>query len=206
MIIRIFIALIFPVSLFAQNELTGYYNSCGSGRSLNINYIHKLNENSNIGGGLLVNLKRNGMHDNNNNVYYKRLHPEKFHEYFGVNFFYERRILSGKSPLPLFFITDVQLKYSRTKDRAFVPYVDWEINPLGLLVESKASFGPFLWNQYSFGLGFDIPLVDKLSITQKLGGGVEFIFGRDPFLFGGSHPAWEFAYLYNIGIKYQLNK
>jgi hypothetical protein len=205
-IIKYFLTLIFPAMLYSQNELVGNFNSCHSGRTIDLIYNIKIKEKSKMGIGVLFNLKTQFMNGDQQDFFKKRLYPSNFKECFGLHFYYLNYFKNTTSTLKWFWFADTQLKHSKTKNRGYTVLIDTIENPLQYLVYYQSNWGPFTWLQTSIGFGMDLPLNKRFSLTQKIGQGLEFIRGYDKeLLFTYDNKInWEFAFIYNVGLVYKL--
>ncbi len=190
----------------SQNELVGNFNSCHSGRSIDLIYNFKIKEKSKIGIGLLFNLKTQFMIGNQQDFFKKRLYPTNFKEYFGLHLYYLNYFNNTKSTLKWFWFTDIQLKHSKTNNRGYTILLDTLVNPMEYKVYYQEQWGPFTWLQTTIGFGMDFPLNNRFSLTQKIGQGIEVIKGFDEQLTFtyDNKIQWEFAFIYNVGLVYKL--
>jgi len=190
-----------------QNELIGNFNSCHSGRSVDLIYNHIFKKDFKFGLGILFNLNNLNMPDNQGNIYKKRLHAENFSQRFGLQVFFIQPIFKKLTDLQIDFFYNLQLKRATTQNRFFSPYLDQEINPYFLLVESNFSSDPYFWIQNTFGIGLEFKLFQQFYLNQKLGFGIELIHLRFPENY--IQPKkwdWAFAKQFNVGLVYKLKK
>lgn len=204
-LIKFIFIVLFPTISFTQNEIVGNFNSCHSGRTIDILYNFNLKNRSSIGIGLLYNINLNYLKDDQANLFKKRLYARKPYEFFGIHAYYHKILFSPNETVSFFYFADAQIKYSSTRNRSFTPYVDWDKNPLQLLVLNNYSLGPFLWYQQTIGLGMMFSINDKYKISQKIGWGGELLYGTDKQLLGETKKYWfEFSTMYNCSLIYNL--
>ncbi|MBP5982662.1 MAG: hypothetical protein KA734_02990 [Fluviicola sp.] len=207
MILRL-ILILTPLISFTQNEVSGVYNNCHSGRSIDVLYQRKVSPQSKFGIGLGCNIITKHMDDNQSNVFKKRLQPYNWKQYITFHVQYSRYFRTKNQFFKPFIGFDVQLKHAPTYTRSFVFDYNAPIEAYGLYVEYISTKGPFTWLSNTFCFGFDIQLSNQFAFTQKAGVGVEMIFGKDPaFLFTYNDPFQiEFPLIYNVGLVYQFKK
>ncbi len=189
----------------AQFGLRNSFNLTGTGRNISLLIEKDLNFKNRIGVGLRYNIGRIAHPDDQQNVFYKRLYPSSFIQHFGVEGLYQRMILRNWECIKPFISYDIQVSYSTTRNRMFLPYGE-AFNGDILYKEFLEFFGPFLFVEQYVSLGFNAHLFGPLHIYQKTGGGIIFIRGRDEKLYGTyvNPNHWEFAGIISVGLVYSI--
>ena len=208
-ILTLTILLSFTIS--AQNKRIGMqYYSTGAGKNLTGTLSIKNNKNE-YGLGLGININSIRQPDDEANIYYKRLYATKPIHFFNFNFFYQRDIFSALKKIKPFIVYDFQIKHSTTRSSMYIPF-DYDSTLVvdepeeGILYRNYIEyFGPFTWVESSIGIGINIDITNRISMTQKIGGGIYYIFGDEPKLVK-YRPEWEFMYFLNVGITYKIKK
>lgn len=202
------LALLSFATLSAQNLSLNYY-STGAGTNLTL-ACAKAWEKNELGVGLGYNINRLAHPDDKNQVYYKRLYATKPIHHINLNLFWHHKIFPSLEHINPFTFYDLQLSYSTTRNRFFVPCgFDSTIvsdTPDGKILyrELIEYFGPFYWIENNVGLGFQIDLSNKWYIQQKFGIGIHLICGKEPRLAKLNNIDWEFAGLldWSVGIRF----
>ena len=209
----IFFSVLFVSNtVFCQNLLIGF-NSTGAGRNITATYSKEFGNNE-FGLGLGVNINRITQVDDQFKVYYKRLYATEFTHYLNFNVFYQIYIFRNLKNIKPFVFYDLQIKYSTTRNRFFLPYAMDTTNVSNnpeeniLYKEYIEFFGPFTWVENTIGIGFKVNISDKWYLQQKLGFGTYFILGYDDQLFNKMFNwfEWEFAGLFQVGIGYSFGR
>lgn len=210
-IILFTLTTLISITINAQYKNIGLqYYSTGAGENLTGTLSVKKNK-SELGFGLGFNINSIRQPDDEANIYYKRLYATRPIHFFNLNFFYQRDIFSALKKIKPFIVYDLQIKHSSTRSSMYIPF-DYDSTLVvnepeeGILYRKYIEyFGPFTWVENSIGIGVNINVTDKISMTQKIGGGIHFIFGDEPKLVK-YRPYWEFMYFFNIGLTYKINK
>lgn len=206
--ILILLALVFGYFTGISQNISAGFNSTHSGRSVSATYsIEK--ENYEIGFGLGININQKKHNDDQNNLFLKRLYADNFAQYFAFKGFYHRNINFQIENVKPYFFYDLQIRYSKTRNRFTSSY------PFGFdstLISNRPNFdepvnsyGPFTWVEQTVGLGIDIQINERFFLRQKFGIGVNSILGTDNRV-KFSWYLGEFGALYNIEIGYKLQK
>ena len=204
---RILFVLFFPIALFSQNEIIGNFNSCHSGRSIDLIYNYQFKNDFKLGLGVLFNVNNRSMPDNQGNIYKKRLHAENFSQRFGLQIFCVQPIFRKFKNFEMDFFYNLQVKRAPTFNHFYTLYLDPEVNPFMLLIESELSKGTMVWLQNTFGIGIQIQLWKQFYLNQKLGFGIELMHQNFPENYVQPKKwDWAFAKQFNVGIVYKLNK
>jgi len=189
----------------AQNELGATFNSCHSGRSVDLLYGKQLTEKSKIAVGILVNINQITHPDDLELYHKKRLCATSFTEGFGIHANYNRYLNLSVFKQSVFLFSDLQLKYSGTRNVEYKKVYYDSINELQFYDGVVNYYGPFLWMQNTYGVGMDVRIIDRLMLRQKIGFGVEYIYGPDQKYSNGKKKSWlEPAFIFNIGLVYQF--
>lgn len=188
--LSLFFVLFAATSVYAQVELTAAFNSTTSGRNVSLTVSNTNKNGHEIGAGLRYNIGMLAMPDDQGNIYYKRLYPSAFGQYFGVESFYHYHILDNWEHVKPFVFYDMQVAYSTTRNN-------------DCYSKNTAQFGPFTWLEQTIGVGFKADLAGQFFISQKIGVGGCLIFGNEEQLLKSS-VAWEFGGLINVGIGYRF--
>ena len=104
----------------AQNLSLNYY-SIGSGTNLTIDFAKDWEKNE-LGFGLGYNINRLAHPDDKGQVFYKRLYAYEPLYHLNVDVFWNHRIFEKLVHIDFFSFYDLQLKYSTTRNRFFLPY------------------------------------------------------------------------------------
>jgi hypothetical protein len=204
-IIITFLFLLVVFNLDAQVDLSVSYNNIHSGNSMLILCSKKINPKYELGGGIRFNINSKEQGDDQNNVFYDRLYATEPYQYFGIDAHINRYIFLKMENVKPFIFYDLQLAYSTTHNRFF--------NPIGQLTngnyvyeETITGFGPFLWVENYVGVGFKVDLYESFFLTQRLGFGVDLIFGYDEYLsqMAVEKFAWEFGGIIDVGFGYRF--
>ena len=190
---------------YAQSDLFLNFNSTHSGRNLSFSYSKYFFEKNEFGFGLRYNINRIAHPDDQNNTYKKRLYATKPYHFLGAEVLYNRYILKSFSFIDPFVFYNLQLSYSTTRNRMFIPYT-YDGNGDVLYKEYIEIFGPFTWVEQNIGLGYKANLNGNWFIQHKLGFGTSFILGYEKKLLNKYFNwfAWEFGYIINVGIGYKF--
>jgi len=205
------LTILITITVSAQNKNIGLqYYSTGAGKNLTGTISIKNNKNE-YGLGLGININNIRQPDDQSNIYYRRLFATKPIHYLNFNFFYQRDVFSAMKKIRPFIVYDFQIKHSTTRSSMYIPF-DYDSTLVvnepeeGILYRNYIEyFGPFTWVENSLGLGIIIDVTDRISMTQKIGGGIHFILGDEPKLVK-YRPEWEFMYFFNIGLTYKIMK
>lgn len=147
------------------------------------------------------------MPDNQGNIYKKRLHTENFSQLFGLQVFCVQPIFRKFKNFEMNFFYNLQVKRAPTFNHFYTPYLDQEVNPFMLLIESKLSKGTLVWLQNTVGIGIQIHLWKQFYLNQKLGFGIELIHQKFPENYiQPKNWDWAFAKQFNVGFVYKLKK
>ncbi|HBG71651.1 MAG: hypothetical protein A2W93_06930 [Bacteroidetes bacterium GWF2_43_63] len=207
---NIFLLLVFFsfATLSAQNLSLNYY-STGTGTNLTLAYAKDWEKNE-LGFGLGYNINRIAHPDDKGHIFYKRLYATKPIHHVNLNLFWHHRIFSEMQHIKPFLFYDLQMTYSTTRNRFFVPYgFDSTIvsdTPEGKILyrEMIDFFGPFIWIENNIGVGFQVDITDKWFIQQKFGTGIHLIHGSERRLLPFRKTHWEFVGLldWSVGIRF----
>ena len=202
----------FTIHLKAQNNgLSFGYNDTHTARNIDISYNHIYREKHifSFGVHFLINKL---VHDNNNNVYYKRFFATSADQIFGGQFSYKYLIPIKKLKSELFVFYELQETYSKTRSKALFPL---GINPQNgeevfeqiLIVTDR-----ILALESTIGVGLNARVYDNLFFNIKGGlGVVNYLLVptdnnmNDPND-NSTTSDWEFAHLFSIGLSYRFKK
>jgi len=204
-IVILILTCTFLQSVIAQTDIFLNYNSTHSGRNASLSYSVKINDVNEFGLGVRVNINKLAHTDDQNNVYKNRLFATKPYHFLGAELFYNRQILKSFPYINPFLFYNVQLSYSTTRNRMFLPYT-YDVNGDVLYKEYIEIFGPFSWIEQNIGIGYKANLNHNWFIQHKLGLGTSFILGYDKRQLNKYFHwfSWEFGYLFNFGIGYRF--
>ena len=200
------IVFLFIVDGQTQIDIFTAFNSTFTGRSLSVS-ISKNHNKHEFGGGIRFNINRLSHPDDQNNTFKKRLYATKPMHYFGLKSFYYYHILKTWKHINPFIFYDLQLTYSTSRNRMFLPF-SYDTNGDVLYKEYIEFYGPFTWLEQNVGIGFKANLFSSWYIKQKIGFGTSFIMGYEKKLLGKYFNwfDWDFCYLINVGIGYRFGK
>ncbi|MFV0390765.1 MAG: hypothetical protein ACK5KP_02600 [Paludibacteraceae bacterium] len=180
------------------------YNDTHSGRSIALTMSKTYNQKNEFGLGIRYNINKVAHDDDQMNVFWNRLYAANFLQHWGVETYYHRYIIPEWECTKPYLFYDMQLSYSETKNRMYLPVMDHPEH--GKLYKKKIErFGPYTWIEQTIGAGLKSKLTERLYINQKIGAGVIFIMGNDEKLVPvpyGFH--WEFAGIYQVGLTYRF--
>ncbi|MEO0075560.1 MAG: hypothetical protein ABIK31_05565 [candidate division WOR-3 bacterium] len=201
----IFLEMILLLQVKAQTELFTGFNSTMAGRSMTIGFSNTKDTKHEIGTALRININKLAHNDDQNKSYYKRLYATKPIHFFGLQGFYHKKILNKWEHLKPFLFYDLQATYSTSRNRMLLPYT-YDANGEVLYKEYIEIFGPYTWVEQNIGIGFKADLFGNWFILQKLGFGTSFVLGYDKKRLDKYFNwfAWEFGYLFNVGIGYRF--
>lgn len=197
----------FSINSFAQNIDLSYY-STGAGKNITASYS-KIIGKSEIGFGLGYNIGSIKQPDDQNNIYYKRLFPTKLIHYLNINAFYNYYFYKKWNCIKPLLFYDLQTKYSTTRSSMYIVH-DYDSTLNGDKPEENILyrnyieyFGPFLWVENSLGVGFKVDITEKVYLKQKVGLGIQILFGEDSRLLK-QNPEWEFFPFMNVGVGIKI--
>lgn len=212
------ILILFPFYLFSQSLNFGF-NSTHSGRNVTLAY-EKQWKNHEFSFGVGYNVNKLAHNDDQFNFYKKRLFATDPEHHLNIAFTYQRYVLAKIKNIKPFVFYDLQLKYSTTRNRFFLPYT-YDSTLVanrpeeGILYrEYIENFGPFTWVEQNIGIGFIADLTHRIYLKQRFGVGVDLILGyEDKILdkrnFENSRFEWfdwEFSTLMQFSVGYRFKK
>lgn len=203
----LFLTLLFSITILkSQDDLIITYNSTIAGRNIAFGYLKTFHYKNEFGIMLRININKQTQNDDQNKVFVKRLYAKNFIQHLGIETSYRRRFLEKWKCINPFSFYDLQLTYSSTRTKAFLPYT-YDSNGDVLYKEYIISLGPFFWLENNIGIGFKTKLFKSLYLIQKAGVGITLILGKDE-TFPDSYDRieWEFGYLLSVGIIYRLKE
>jgi len=191
------ILLLLPFSVtFSQNIALNYYNT-GTGQNITANFSWDIKKNE-IGIGLGYTISTLAHPDNQGNVYYKRQFATEPLHHLNLNLFYHRYIFPDLEHINPFLFYDFQGKHSAAR------------NVINSSTDEVIYHGPYYWLDNTLGLGFNVNIIGKWYVQQKLGVGAHIIIPSDRKASRvdesrvNYNSTWEFIALLNIGIVYKL--
>lgn len=206
----IFIFCVSIININAQNnEISFGYNDTHTGRNIDISYSHICKEKHvfSIGVHFLINKL---VHDNNNNVYYKRFYATSADQVFGGQFSYKYLIPIKKLKSELFVFYELQETYSKTRSKALFPL---GINPQSgeeIFEQILIITDRILALESTVGVGLNTRVYDNLFFNIKGGlGVVNYLLVptdnnmNDPND-NSTTSDWEFAHIFSIGMSYRF--
>ena len=190
----------------SQTSIIAGYNLTHSGHSITLGGSRTIKAKHEFGGGFRYNLNRIKHPDDQNNAYLKRLYATKPIHHFGIEGYYHFYFLNKLKHIKPFTFYDIQVTYSTTRNRMFLPYC-YDTDGSILYKEYIEFFGPFTWVEQNIGIGFKADLFNNIFIYEKMGFGVAYILGHDDKDFTKIIHwfSWEFSPLINLGIGYRFN-
>lgn len=195
-------------NLLSQNIELGFY-STGAGRNLTASFSKKFDK-TELGVGLGFNINSIKQPDDQDKIYHKRLYATKAVHYLNFNAYYDYYFYNKWNCIKPLIFYDFQLKYSTTRTSMYIPH-DYDSTIVSddpadkiLYVNRVEYFGPFLWIENSIGLGYKVDITDKIYLKQKLGLGIQLIFGDEKRLVR-KNPTLEYFGLVNIGVGIKIN-
>ncbi len=195
---------LFVISLKAQADLSVNYNNIHSGNSISILISKKINQDIELGGGVRFNINSLKHSDDQQNIFYNRLFATKPYHFIGIDGFINRYIFQEWNKVKTFIFYDLQMCYSTTRNRLFFP-IGQLTNGNYIYEEVITGFGPFLWVENYLGLGFKVDLFKSFFLTQRIGFGVDLMFGEDVHLSAMSDKfSWEFGEIINVGLGFKF--
>lgn len=198
--------LSFIFHLKAQNDIGVIYNSDFSGRSVDIMFAKKFNEKHQFGIGPQIFVNSLIHYDDKELYHKKRLYYTNVKEQVGLHLFYDRHIQLSKIKPSVYLFGDLQFKYASTRNVEHPKAYYDSINDIQFYYRVVKEYGPFLWLQNSYGIGFEELVFNKIVLTQKVGYGLAFIHGKDSRYEPETTKSWYYgAWLINVGISYRFN-
>jgi hypothetical protein len=179
----------------SQSIALNYYNT-GTGQNLTLDYSHSLRAGEvGIGLGWTINSLVNP--DNQGNIFYKRQFATRKVDHLNLNVFYHRYIFQSLEPLDIFLFYDFQAKHSAA------------MNQLDPTQDERNYHGPYFWLDNTVGFGFNVSILKRLFLQEKIGGGVHLILPSNitvPRINSMTMAkfVWEFIGMLNVGIVYRL--
>ena len=204
--LSLLLVVILANTLFAQSEIISAFNSTHSGRSITFVGTKTYNSRNEFGIGIRFNINKLAHNDDQNNVFKKRQYATAFIQHWGIETFYHRYILQKWECIHPFLFYDLQLSYSQTRNRMFLP--NYYHEDIGYLYEEIIDFfGPYTWVEQCIGVGMKVKLIDGFYLYEKIGFGTTFILGKDESQFITYDKFnWEFAGLLQVGIIYRFKQ
>ncbi len=193
----------FSLPFLCQKELGFNFNSCHSGRSINLVFANQFQNQLKLSTGLLINIGQIAQPDEKSCFHRKRLFPQKAYEYLGLDFSLSHYLTEQKR---LFAFANVQLKYSGVRNQEIIKVYYDSVNQLQFYDREVNFYGPFFWMQNTVGLGFDVNILKSLYLSQKLGFGFEYIHGKDEKYLTSKRNWFEPAFIYNVGLYWRMNE
>lgn len=189
-------AFLFCTYSASQSITLNYYNT-GTGQNLTLGYSLNL-RNSELGVGLGWTINSLTHPDNQLKTYYKRQFATRTVDHLNLNAFYHRFILHSLEPVNVFLFYDFQAKHSAA------------MNQLDPTQDERNYHGPYFWLDNTVGLGFNVNIVKRLFLQEKIGGGIHLILPsnstvpRINTISSMDKLVWEFIGLLNVGLVYKL--
>lgn len=204
-ILTTFIVLTVKI-IIAQSGLIATFNSTHSGRSINLQWSRIYYQKNEFGVGIRYNINRIAHSDDQNNVFLKRQYATNFMHHWGITSFYHRYVYERSEFASAFLFYDLQLSYSKTRNRFFLP-VGYDVNVGVLYKEVIDFFGPYTWIEQCVGIGVKSKFSDRWTLYQKIGFGTTLILGKEEkILETYDRFGWEFAVLIQVGLSYSIKE
>lgn len=204
-ILFLIVFVCYTKSSIAQVRTIVDFNSVISGRSINVLASGQVKNRHEFGGGLRININKFAHNDDQDNIYKKRMYTTKPLHYFGIEGFYQVHIFHKLKHIDLFAFYNIQVCYSTTGNRDHSQYDQ----STGEYV--MRHYGPFTWIEQNIGIGFTVDIWNNMFLTQRLGGGTNFILGGDKpmdenknYYLPKNKFENEFGYLFSVGIGYRF--
>ena len=203
--------------LMAQVSLHTTFGQSVTGRSYRIGTNYFLNKHFELGGGVKI-IKWKRVTDDQGYIFTNRFKPNNLREHFGayLNFAYypfrrDKKMESLKMSPFIFY--DFSLTHSTLLFQAYHgnPVVIYDSlnhtttipnDPNVQLITHE--FNPTTAIEHHIGLGFDVCIYKGWQFTQKIGAGVATFYNIDPSIIMTYDDDWQFAWLYQIGLKYSF--
>lgn len=190
----------------AQSELGIFYNSDFSGRTVDFIIAKKFKEKHKIGFGPQIFVNSLIHYDDKEYYHKKRLYYTNVKEQVGLHLFYNRCLQLNKIKPSVYLFGDLQFKYAPTRNVEHPEAYYDSIHDIQFYYRVEKKYGPYLWLQNSYGIGFEEFVFNKIVLTQKVGYGLAFIHGEDSRFEPGKTKSWYYgAWLINVGISYRFN-
>jgi hypothetical protein len=196
------ILLIMSFCAKAQIEITSFFNDSHTGINQSLIISKRLNNKYEVSGGLKININRFAHPDNQGKIFYKRLYSTKPIHYIGGELMVNRYLFERINKVHPFLFYNIRLSYSTTRNIGYNPYGYSKYNEV-LYIRYDTNFGPFTWLEQYVGLGYKIDFTESLFFMQKIGFGVDLIFGEEKSL-NMTFPTWELCYIHSFGIGYRF--
>lgn len=207
------LVMVLFLPVFSNAQLHGVeisYNDIHIGRNLSIGYNYKYNK-KHIFSAKVHFLFNRLVHDNNNNVYYKRFFAYSFDQTIGLDVGYKYLIPIKKLKSELFLFYELQETYSQTRSKALFylgkdPNTGDEIYFQKIIITDR-----ILALENTFGIGINAEIYNNLFFSVK--GGLGLVgFLLIPTANSINNPNdnsteedWSFAHIYSLGLTYYFN-
>ncbi len=196
--------------MIISQSLLFSFNSTASGQSISFDYNLDRNK-LQIGFGLGVNISKYKPEKNYNELFYKKLNPEKLHEYFALKTYIHYKFISQPN-FNLYGFYDLQIRRGGAKSQIFSGY-GYDSTLIitkpeeGIIYnELILEYGPYFWLENTFGIGFDLDFNEKFYLRHRFGVGSTLVLGTDKGndIVNHTGSIWVIGYLINIGVGYKL--
>jgi hypothetical protein len=203
-VIILFLIFILKVNLFSQKEIGVIFNSCHSGRTLDLMYGSRIN-NTKFLFGISTNINKI-VHEDDLQLYHKkRLFVSGIENLFGLHFAYNKYFKINIIDQEIYLFSDLQLKYAGTRNSIYTEISYNQEYDKKMYKNEIVYYGPFVWVQNTYGLGFDVHVYKKIYLAQKIGYGFECVVGKDSRDNPSKKKAWIYGSLiFNFGFSYRL--
>ncbi|MBK8473298.1 MAG: hypothetical protein IPL33_14765 [Sphingobacteriales bacterium] len=198
--------------LMAQVSLHSTFGQSVTGRSYRIGANYFLNEHLELGGGVKI-IKWKRVTDDQGYLFTNRFRPANLREHFGayLNFAYypfRRGAKMESLKMSPFIFYDFSLTHSTLLAHAYTQVTIIDTITHAIFYTPMAfvtyEFNPTTAIEHHIGLGFDVCVYKGWQFTQKIGAGIATFYNIDPSIIMTGDDDWQFAWLYQIGLKYSF--
>lgn len=206
-ILFVICVLTLNLTVWAQTNIDVSFNRTHTGWSYRGGVSFYVAKNLYLGGGIKY-IQWAGITDNKSYVLQYRFKPANTLEHLGAYATLDYNLFPKRSKYIQPYISyDVSVSRSSLSN-LFYLYITQAVllstnDTIDLYQIVKDSFKPVIGVEQHFAVGFRAKISERLSLTQKIGGGL-FLYTPIERIIGEEW--WELAWMFNIGLSYRLGK
>lgn len=188
-------------SVFGQTEIIGVFNAVHIGRNTNIELSQSFDAHS-----VSIGIKWHHasiVHDNENNLFFKRFYPKTFMEHVGFTLGYQYRFVLPETSFSPFIFYNFQFSNASIRNQAYIPFGKDENGDMLYYIDVQY-LGPAIALENYGGFGFSFKLLGNFYAYQRFGAGMASFFNVPDGLIGESNNN-ELAFMLSVGLKYQIS-
>lgn len=186
----------------AQFEISSSFNGTHTGRNISLYLAKNLNANNQVGIGIRYNIAKIAHNDDQMYAFWKRVYPSTDFQHYGIEGYYQKTIFRNLGCVKPFISYDMQVSYSTTRNRRFLPVQIYDTEGNELFKRYYDSYGPYTFIEQYIGIGYRVHLFGRFDFFQKIGGGIMFVMGEDEKRPSFNKFEWEFAEIISTGLIY----